>query len=152
MQITQTHAKPITLDDLPLGQEFSCGAFTLTEAEIIAFASAYDPQPWHLDDAAARLTYFNGLCASGLHSQGAAIGLVVRAISNVAIVAGGSLHEARFFVPVRPNQAYEVCATWTTARASASNPARGVASIAIVARDAQGVAVMECGVTYIVGR
>lgn len=143
---------PIKLDDLPLGREFSCGVFTLTEAEIIAFASAYDPQPWHLDDAAARLTFFRGLCASGLHSQGAAIGLMVRAISDVAIVAGGSLHEAKFFVPVRPNQPYDVWATWTAARPSASNPARGVASIHIVARDATGTAVMECGVTYIVER
>jgi acyl dehydratase len=143
---------PLTLHDLPLGQEFSCGAFTLTEAEIIAFAMAYDPQPWHLDDAAARLTYFEGLCASGLHSQGAAIGLVVRAIADVAIIAGGSLHEARFFVPVRPNRPYRVSATWVSARPSASNSARGVAAIAIVARDEAGVAVMECGVTYIVGR
>lgn len=152
MHTSQTNAKPITLDNLLLGHEFACGAFTLTEAEIIDFASVYDPQPWHLDDAVARLTYFRGLCASGLHSQGAAIGLMVRAISDVAIVAGGSLHEARFFVPVRPNQPYAVYATWTAARASASNPARGVASITIVARDAAGAAVMECGVTYIVGR
>ena len=143
---------PVTLHNLPLEQEFPCGAFTLTEAEIIAFATIYDPQPWHLDDAAARRTYFNGLCASGLHSQGAAIGLVVRAIADVAIIAGGSLHEARFFAPVRPNQPYRVAATWVSARPSASNPARGVASIFIVARDEAGVAVMECGVTYIVGR
>jgi acyl dehydratase len=143
---------PITLDQLPLGQEFPCGIFTLTEAEIIAFASAFDPQPWHLDDAMAQQTYFRGLCASGLHTQGAAIGLVVRAIADVAIIAGGSLHEARFFVPVRPNQPYHVRATWTAARPSISNPARGVASITIVARDTEGVAVMECGVTYIVGR
>lgn len=143
---------PIMLHDLPLGQEFPCGAFTLTEADIIAFATAFDPQPWHLDDAAARQTYFNGLCASGLHSQGAAIGLVVRAIADVAIVAGGSLHEARFFVPVRPGRPYRVSATWVSARPSATNAARGVASIVIVARDSAGVAVMECGVTYIVGR
>lgn len=143
---------PVLLHDLPLGQEFCCGAFTLSEAEIIAFATAFDPQPWHLDEAAARLTYFGGLCASGLHSQGAAIGLVVRAIADVAVIAGGSLHEARFFVPVRPGRPYGVWATWVSARASATNPARGVAALEIVARDADGVAVMACGVTYIVGR
>ncbi len=142
----------ILLEGLDLGREFDCGAFTLTEAEIVAFAAAFDPQPWHLDDAAARQTYFGGLCASGLHSQAAAIGLMVRAIADVAIVAGGSLHAARFFVPVRPDQPYAVTATWTAARASASNPARGVASITIVARDAGAVVVMECGVTYIVRR
>jgi acyl dehydratase len=140
------------LDDLPIGHEFPCGDFNLTPDEIIAFAYRFDPQPWHLDDALARETYFESLCASGLHSQGAAISLVVRAIADVAIVAGGSLHEARFFAPVRPAQRYSVQARWTEARASRSNPERGVASITIDARDEQGTVVMTCGVTYIVGR
>jgi acyl dehydratase len=140
----------VTLDSLPLGQPFSCGSFTLTEAEIIAFASQFDPQPWHLDDAVARQTYFNGLCASGLHSQAASIGLMVRAIADVAIIAGGALNEARFFVPVRPNRPYLVTATWISARRSASNPSRGVAAIVIVTHDGEGAKVMQCGVTYIV--
>ncbi len=142
----------LQLDDLPLGQDFPCGAFTLTPAEIIAFAQRFDPQPWHLDDALAQETYFQGLCASGLHSQGAAISLMVRATADVAIIAGGSLHEARFFAPVRPDVPYSVTAQWTEARASARNPSRGVASIAITTTDSEGVVVMACGVTYIVGR
>eukprot|EP01037_Dinobryon_pediforme_P006692 gene6692-6762_t len=141
---------PIALDQLPLGQPFACGSFTLTEAEIIAFATQFDPQPWHLDDAAARLTYFNGLCASGLHSQAASIGLMVRAIADVAIIAGGALNEARFFVPVRPNRPYNVTATWISARRSATNPGRGVAAIAITTEDDAGARAMQCGVTYIV--
>lgn len=140
------------LDDLALGRHFDCGSFTLTRAAIIAFAEAFDPQPWHLDEELARQTYFKGLCASGLHTQGAAIGMVVRAISDVAIVAGGSLHEARFFAPVRPDQAYFVTGRWISARASASNPGRGVAEIAIVVSNGDGREVMTCGVTYIVGR
>ena len=140
------------LEDLKLGQEFLCGTFVLTRAEIIAFAMQFDPQPWHLDEDLAQGTFFEGLCASGLHTQGAAIGLMVRAIADVDIMAGGALHEARFYVPVRPDQPYRVTAAWTKARASATNPARGVAAIDIVARDSAGTAVMECGVTYIVGR
>ncbi len=140
------------LEDLPIGQELDCGSFALTEAEIIDFATRFDPQPWHLDDILARDTYFRGLCASGLHSQAAAIGLVVRAIKGTAIIAGGALNEVRFRAPVRPNQSYRVTASWTEARASVHNPARGVAVIAILARDAQGETVMEGGITYIVGR
>ncbi len=140
------------LEELPIGQEIDCGSFTLTAAEIIAFATQFDPQPWHLDDALARETYFQGLCASGLHTQAAAIGLMVRAISGTAIVAGGALNQAHFRAPVRPGQPYRVTACWTTARPSVRSRSRGVAIIEILVRDVDGQLVMEGGVTYIVGR
>ena len=138
------------LEDLLLGEEVRCGAFCLSEPEIVEFARRFDPQPWHLDETLARATYFQGLCASGLHTQAAALGLVVRAIADVAVVAGGALHEARFMIPVRPDRTYSVIARWTVSRRSVRNPARGVADIEVVATDAAGVAVMHCGVTYIV--
>lgn len=138
------------LEDLVPGESFACGAFRFTAAEIKAFAGRFDPQPWHLDEAMAQRTYFAGLCASGLHSQAAAIGLMVRAIADVAIVAGGALHEARFTVPVRPERSYSVTARWTVIRRSVRNPARGVADIEIVATGEDGVEAMRCGVTYIV--
>lgn len=141
------------LDDLPLGQPFECGSFTLSLDEIRAFAHRFDPQPFHIDDDAAARSYFRGISASGLHTQGAAIGLMVRAIANVAVVAGWSLHEARFLVPVRPDVRYDVMATWTEIRPSARNPRRGNASIAIdVARAEDRVAVAKVGVTYTVER
>lgn len=138
------------LEDLVLGEEVPCGEFCLSEPEIVEFARRFDPQPWHLDETLARATYFKGLCASGLHSQAAAIGLVVHAIADLAIVAGGALHEARFLVPVRPERPYSVTARWTLVRRSVRNPARGVADLDIVATDPTGATVMHCGVTYIV--
>ena len=138
------------LSDLALGQEFECGAFSLTADEIKAFAQQFDPQPWHLDEERAKDTYFKGLCASGVHSQAAAISLVVRTVTNVAVVAGGALQEARFFVPVRPDQRYTVSAVWKSARVSTSNPSRGVADLRFFARDAAGEAVMQGGITYII--
>ena len=53
------------LDDLAVGQEFSSGAHRLTADEIKTFAAMYDPQPFHLDEEAARGTMFGGLAASG---------------------------------------------------------------------------------------
>ena len=139
------------LDDLALGIDFPCGGFTLSREEIIAFAEKYDPQPFHLDEAAARQSYFQGLCASGLHTQGAAIGLMVRAIADVAVVAGYALHEARFYEPVRPDTRYEVVARWTEASPSPRDAGRGRAVMTGVAlRD--GVVVMRFGVTYVVQR
>lgn len=126
--------------------------FTLTRAEIIAFATRFDPQPFHLDETAAASSYFGTLVASGLHTQAAAIGLVVRRLADLVVVAGGALHEARFLIPVRPDQRFDVSAQWTRTRASARDPSRGVASISISVRDALGQRVAALGITYILAR
>ena len=138
------------LEDLPLGVRFDCGAFCFSRDEIVAFARQFDPQPFHIDDAAAERSYFKGLCASGVHTQAAAIGLLVRAIADVAVVAGGSLDQARFFVPVRAGRRYAVTAWWQETRVSARDPARGVAVLRGVAVGEDGAEVMAFGVTYIV--
>ena len=65
------------LEDLSVGQRFTTGTLTLTEAEIKAFAGRYDPQPFHLDDAAAAKTLFGGLAASGWHTAAITMRLLV---------------------------------------------------------------------------
>ncbi len=140
----------IYLDELPLGEEIPCGSFQFTRDDIIAFAEKYDPQPFHLDDAAAEASYFRGLSASGLHTQGAAIGLMVRVLQGTAFIAGWSLHETRFFIPVRPDVTYSVTVAWT--EITPTKPDRGRAAIRGTARDPEGRPVMEFGVTYVVAR
>lgn len=139
------------LEDLPLGTDFPCGRFRLSRDQIIAFAERYDPQPFHLSEAHARASHFGTLCASGLHTQGMAIGLMVRSIRDVAIVAGHSLHAARFLVPVWPEIDYTVTARWTATSPSPRDPTRGRADLAVaVASDSATVATL--GVTYVVAR
>jgi acyl dehydratase len=140
------------LEDLVLGEAFDCGTFTLSRDEIIGFAHRFDPQPWHLDDALAEASAFGTLVASGVHTQAMAIGLMVRRIADVAVLFGGSLHEARFAVPVRPDVPHTVTARWTEARASTSNPARGIARVEGHATAPDGRDAMRFGVTYIVAR
>lgn len=144
------------LDDLALGAWFSCGGFSLTRAQIIAFATAYDPQPFHLDDAAAEKSYFGRLCASGLHTQAMAVGLMVPAIANVAVVAGYSLNQARFLEPTWPGTDYTVRAAWTSASPSPANPARGRATldleVAQAGRPQSCRPVARLGVTYVIAR
>ena len=53
------------LEDFSVGQTFRSGSRRITEAEIKTFAKEYDPQPFHLDEAAAKATMFGGLAASG---------------------------------------------------------------------------------------
>ena len=58
-------ADALYFEDLTPGRTFRSGALTVSRDEIAAFAGAFDPQPFHLDDAAARATVFGGLAASG---------------------------------------------------------------------------------------
>ena len=138
------------LEDLDLNKDFPCGSFLLSREEIIDFASKYDPQPFHLNDEAARASFFETICASGLHTQGAAINLLVRSITDVAVIAGHSLHEARFFVPVRPSIRYGVIARWT--ETTHRDPLKGRAKITGEATLPDGTKVMSFGVTYVVKR
>ena len=65
-------------DDLALGMRFKSGDVQITETDIKRFAAEYDPQPMHLDDAAAAKTVFKGLAASGWHTAAIAMNLAVQ--------------------------------------------------------------------------
>jgi acyl dehydratase len=58
----------IYLDDLEAGQSFALGSRTVNRDEIVAFASAWDPQPFHLDEEAAKAGIYGQLIASGWHT------------------------------------------------------------------------------------
>ena len=70
-------AKVLYLEDLHVGQKFTSGTYRMDEARIKAFAAEFDPQPFHLDDAAARHSVFRGLAASGWHTAAATMRLLV---------------------------------------------------------------------------
>src|SRR5262245_30889983 len=65
------------LEDLHVGQRFTSGTHTIDAAQIKAFAAQFDPQPFHLDDAAAQGTLFGGLAASGWHTAAISMRLLV---------------------------------------------------------------------------
>ncbi|WP_341678010.1 MaoC family dehydratase [Niveibacterium sp. SC-1] len=82
------------LEDLHVGQRFSSSTYALDEAAIKAFAADFDPQPFHLDDAAARDTLFRGLAASGWHTAAITMRLIVTGEQRFAggvIGAGASV-------------------------------------------------------------
>ena len=95
------------LDDLRVGQRFETGTHTITEAEIKAFATAFDPQPFHLDDSLARATMFGGLVASGWHTAAISMRLLV----DLGIPAGGLIGtgaEIAWPRPTRPGDILRV--------------------------------------------
>ena len=56
-------------EDLSIGSTIMLGSHTFSREEIVDFARKYDPQPFHLDEAAAKQSLFGGLCASGWHTS-----------------------------------------------------------------------------------
>src|SRR5437868_12329842 len=117
--------KVFYLDDLAVGQRFSSGSRTLSADEIKSFARAYDPQPFHLDEAAARETLFQGLAASGWHAAAIAMNLMVRGglpIAGGIIGAGG---EIAWRKPIRPGDTLHVESEIVEVTPSRSKPDRG---------------------------
>src|SRR5580700_8647541 len=68
---------PLYLEDLHVGQRFTSGSYQMDADGIKAFAAEFDPQPFHLDEAAARASIFRGLAASGWHTAAITMRLMV---------------------------------------------------------------------------
>lgn len=120
-------SQPLYLEDLTPGRRFTAGPIAVTEAEIIAFASAYDPQPCHTDPVTAKDTFFGGLAASGWHTAALSMRLVVQAMGNLAggvIGGGGDLQWPR---PTRPGDQLSIEIEVLEATPSRSRPDRGSA-------------------------
>jgi acyl dehydratase len=116
-------------DDLVIGQKFKSGTHQLNAAEITAFASRFDPQPFHLDEATAKQTLFGGLVASGWHTGAITMRLI---IGDGSPIAGGIISkggEISWLKPVHPGDILHVESEITEKIPSKSNPARGTAII-----------------------
>jgi acyl dehydratase len=114
------------LDDLAPGQVYPLGRRTLGRDEIVAFAKAWDPQPFHLDEAAAAASIYGGLIASGWHTVCVfmrlfADGLLLRA----AALGSPGVDELRWLRPVRPGDTLDARLEVLEVRPSRSKPDRG---------------------------
>ena len=121
----QVPGKALYLDDLTVGQKFTAGTYQMTEDRIKSFASEFDPQPFHLDDAAARQTVFRGLAASGWHTASATMRLMVEALhfAGGLVGLGGEISWAR---PTRPGDTLRVEVEVLAITPSRSKPNQGV--------------------------
>ena len=90
-------------EDLAVGEVRDLGTITPTREEIIAFARQFDPQPFHLDDDAARESVFGRLCASGWHTCGMAMRLMVtNFLCHTTSLGSPGLENLRWLKPVYP--------------------------------------------------
>jgi len=140
------------LEDLEVGQRFTTGTLTMTEAEIKAFAGRYDPQPFHLDDAAARETLFGGLAASGWHTAAATMRLLVEDGPPFAwgIMGGGG--EIAWPRPTRAGDVLHVEGEVTEIIPSKSKPDRGMVLLRSETRNQNGDTVQVTNMKLVVPR
>jgi acyl dehydratase len=91
------------LEDFAPGQTFSSGRIRLDKERIMTFAAEFDPQPFHLDEEAARNTIFQGLAASGWHTAALTVRLLVESeFKPAGGIVGAGFDEFRWPLPVRP--------------------------------------------------
>ena len=118
------------LDDLHPGQRFGSASAPLTVADIKQFAAAYDPQPFHLDEAAAQASLFKGLAASGWHTAALSMRLLVDSeFKPAGGVIGAGLEMLQWPSPVRPGDTLSVETEVLEVRPSRSRPTQGMVKI-----------------------
>ena len=114
-------------EDYVAGAVYEFGYTTVSEADIIAFAERFDPQPIHVDAQFAAGGPFGGLIASGWHTASLAMRLVVdHYVSRVASLASPGVDELRWPAPVRPGDSLRLRTTILETRRSVSKPDRGL--------------------------
>jgi len=127
LRLDEPRMPDIHLDDLQPGQVHHLGRRRLERDEIIAFARAWDPQPFHLDEAAAAESIYGGLIASGWHTVCVFMRLFADGmLSRAAAMGSPGLDELRWLKPVRPGDTLEARLEILEVRPSRSKPDRGI--------------------------
>ncbi len=113
-------------EDFSTDQELPFGPHTVTRAEIVAFAAEFDPQPFHLDEAAAADTLLGGLAASGWHTCALFMRMVALGwLNDSASMGSPGIDSLKWTRPVRPGDVISGRTIVLDTRASQSRPDRG---------------------------
>ena len=139
-------------EDLAVGQKFASPTLSVDADAITAFAAQFDPQPFHLDDAAARHTVFEGLAASGWHTAALTMRLCVASDFRPAGGILGIGGELNWLKPVRPGDELRVEIEVIEMRPSRSRPGQGIARIRVTTLNQDGEPVQTFTPTIFVDR
>jgi acyl dehydratase len=113
-------------EDIDIGEDRELGSYTADRDELIQFAERYDPQPIHVDPAAAADTMYGGIIASGWHTSSACMALLVEGFLNDTVSLGSfGLDELRWRTPVRPEDTINVTHRITDKGESTTRDDRG---------------------------
>lgn len=142
MTLPGTAPQLLPAEELPVGEDVDCGTHVVTEEEIVAFATQWDPQYFHVSPELAAHSDFGGIIASGLHTvsiyQRLAVGGLLRRFD---VVAGREITSLRFLRPVRPGDV--LGCTVRVRTVEPAGPGRSRALIAGVLHNQHGKPVLE---------
>jgi acyl dehydratase len=140
---TSETATFLYFEDFEPGTVFDLGARTLAKEDIVAFAREYDPQPFHVDEEAAKESAFGGLIASGWHTGSVFMRLYADALlSRAAAMGSPGVEELRWLKPVRPGDTLTARLTVLDTIPSARNPKRGTVHLFAEVDNQRGETVM----------
>ena len=118
------------LEDFAVGQTFRSGRLRVEKERIKTFAAEFDPQPFHLDEEAARDSIFRGLAASGWHTAAMTMRLLVESdLKPAGGIVGAGFDEFRWPQPVRPGDELRIEAEVLEVRPSKSRPEQGMVKL-----------------------
>jgi acyl dehydratase len=143
---------PLHLEDLRPGQRWETAGHTLTAEEVVAYAADFDPQPFHLDEAAARDSLFGALAASGWHTAAITMRLQVRQgppIAGGLIGAGARIDWPR---PTLPGDTLRAVCEIVEVRPSRSRPDRGLVTMLTTTLNQRDEVVQTLTATLVVPR
>src|SRR5271155_1810214 len=118
------------LEDFAVGQTFGSGRLRIDRERTLAFAAEFDPQPFHLDEVAARRSIFGGLTASGWHTAALTMRLLVESeLEPAGGIIGLGFDELRWPRPVRPGDELNIESEVLEVRPSKSRPDLGLIKV-----------------------
>jgi acyl dehydratase len=130
------------LEDFAAGQRYGSGRLSVDKERIKAFAAEFDPQPFHMDDEAARASIFGGLAASGWHTAALTMRLLVESeFKPAGGIVGAGFDEFRWPLPVRPGDELHLDIEVLEVRPSKSRPNQGMVKVRTTTRNQKGEAV-----------
>ena len=140
-----------TFEDFPVGSTWPLGPYPVTRDQVIAFAEEFDPQPFHLDDAAAEASILGGLSASGWHSCAMMMRMMVDGFLAGSTAQGSpGVDYVKWLKPVRPGDVLSGTMTVLEARVSAKRPTLGVAKFHNAVVNQNGEKVLETEYTVLI--
>ena len=145
-------AGTLYLEDLSPGDRFTSGEHALDAAQIVEFAQRFDPQPFHLDEEAAKSTFFQGLAASGWHTASITMRLLTQSglpLADGVIGSGGEIQWPR---PTRPGDVLHVESEVLEVTPSRSRPERGMVVVRSETRNQHGEVLQRLTTKLVVSR
>lgn len=127
----------------------SSRSYKVTAEEIKQFAESYDPQPFHLDEAAGESSFFKGLAASGWLTAAIVMRLRVQSITVAGGMIGAGVEEMRWTEPVRPGDTIRTEIEVLGVRQSTSRPDYGIVRTRTLAYNQRNQVVMRSTVNFL---